>query len=85
MYKIKNIAIIAHVITARQLGRCDAQASRSLRDNEKMVERVMDSNDIEKERGITIFSSAHPLPTRLQNQSVDTPVTPILAEKCSAL
>ena len=54
---IRNIAIIAHV----DLGKTtlvDAllRQSNVFRTNEKVEERVMDSNDLEKERGITILS-----------------------------
>ena len=57
MQKIKNIAIIAHVDHGKTtLVDAILRQSGVFRDNEKVSERVMDSNDIEKERGITIFS-----------------------------
>ncbi len=57
MQKIKNIAIIAHVDHGKTT-LVDAALKQAgvFRVNEKIEERVMDSNDIEKERGITIFS-----------------------------
>ena len=54
---IINIAIIAHVYHGKtRLVDAMFKASHVFRTNEKMDERVMDSNDLEKERGITILS-----------------------------
>ncbi|MCF7857957.1 MAG: translational GTPase TypA [Candidatus Cloacimonetes bacterium] len=57
MQKIKNIAIIAHVDHGKTtLIDAALQQLGVFRSNEKVDERVMDSNDLERERGITIFS-----------------------------
>ena len=57
MKNIKNIAIIAHVDHGKTtLVDGLLKASGTFRDNEQVDVRVMDSNDIEKERGITILA-----------------------------
>jgi GTP-binding protein len=73
--KLRNIAIIAHVdhgkttLVDRLL-----QQSGAFRDNQRVAERAMDSNDLERERGITILSKVTSLAwhdTRIN--IVDTP------------
>ena len=73
--KLRNIAIIAHVdhgkttLVDRLL-----QQSGAFRENQRVTERAMDSNDLERERGITILAKATSLvwhDTRIN--IVDTP------------
>src|SRR5690606_15816334 len=54
---LRNIAIIAHVDHGKTtLIDVLLRQSGSFRENERVEERVMDSNDIERERGITILA-----------------------------
>ncbi len=73
--KLRNIAIIAHVdhgkttLVDRLL-----QQSGAFRENQRVAERVMDSNDLEKERGITIMAKATSIAWKdIRINIVDTP------------
>jgi GTP-binding protein len=56
---IRNIAIIAHVDHGKTtLVDAMLRQSGTFRSNEAVAERVMDSNDLEKERGITILAKS---------------------------
>ncbi len=72
---LRNIAIIAHVDHGKTtLVDQMLRQSGTFRENEQVAERVMDSNDLERERGITILSkntSIHYKDTKIN--IVDTP------------
>jgi len=72
---LRNVAIIAHVdhgkttLVDRLL-----QQSGSFRENQRVAERAMDSNDLERERGITILAKATSLLWKdIRINIVDTP------------
>ena len=72
---IRNIAIIAHVDHGKTtLVDAMLRQSGTYRDNEQVVERVMDSMDLERERGITIMAKNTAVRYRdVKINIVDTP------------
>jgi GTP-binding protein len=73
--QLRNIAIIAHVDHGKTtLVDKMLSQSGSFRDNQRVAERVMDSNDLEKERGITILAKATSIVWKdVRINIVDTP------------
>ncbi len=73
--KIRNIAIIAHVDHGKTtLVDALLKQSHVFRENEQVDERIMDSNDLEKERGITILSkNTSVMYNEVKINIVDTP------------
>ena len=65
MTEIRNIAIIAHVDHGKTT-LVDGMLRQSgiFRANEVVMERVMDSNALERERGITILAKTQPYSTK---------------------
>jgi len=71
---LRNVAIIAHVDHGKtSLIDVLLRQSGSFRDNQRVAERAMDSNDLEKERGITILAKV----TSVEWESENTPPTRI--------
>jgi len=72
---IRNIAIIAHVDHGKTtLVDAMLRQSHIFRDNQQVAERVMDSNDLERERGITIMAKNTAITYRgTKINIVDTP------------
>ena len=72
---LRNIAIIAHVDHGKTtLVDVLLRQSGTLRDNQRVAERVMDSGDLERERGITILAKCTSVPWRdTRINIVDTP------------
>ena len=71
---VRNIAIIAHVDHGKTT-LVDELLKQSgvFRANQEVAERVMDSNDIERERGITILSKNTAVFIRIQKSISSTP------------
>jgi len=83
---IRNVAIIAHVDHGKTT-LVDAMLHQSgvFRSNEAVAERVMDSFDLERERGITILAKNTAVTYQgVRINLVDTPGHADLAERSSA-
>jgi GTP-binding protein len=83
--KLRNVAIIAHVDHGKTT-LVDEMLKQSgvYRENQEIVERVMDSGDLERERGITILAKNTSVrwgDTKIN--IVDTPAMPISAARWS--
>ncbi len=76
MLAIRNVAIVAHVDHGKTtLVDHMLRQAGTFRDNEVVAERVMDSNDLERERGITILAknTSRSLDSGTKINIVDTP------------
>ncbi len=72
---LRNIVIIAHVDHGKtSLVDCLLRQSGQFRDSQLQGERILDTNDLERERGITILSKNIALPYRgVKINVIDTP------------
>ena len=86
MQEIRNIAIIAHVDHGKTtLVDKIIYYSQLLRETEEKADLILDSNDLERERGITILSKNVSINYKgIKINIIDTPVTQILGEKWNA-
>lgn len=84
--KLRNIAIVAHVDHGKTtLVDCLLKQSGTLSERTVLAERVMDSNDQEKERGITILAKNTAITWNGNRINiVDTRDTPTSVAKSSA-
>lgn len=84
--KRRNIAIIAHVDHGKTtLVDGLLKQSGTFRENQKVETCVMDSNDLERERGITIYPNALPFSGKIRILILSTPrATRISAAKSNA-
>ena len=78
---LRNIAIIAHVDHGKTtLVDAMLKQARTFRENQQVAERVMDSNDLERERGITILAKNTAItlidPTNQQEVKINIVDTP---------
>ena len=85
--KLRNVAIIAHVDHGKTtLIDVLLRQSGAFRANQCVAERAMDSNDLERERGITILAKMHlagPGTTTRRSTSSTRPVMPTSAARSS--
>ena len=85
---LRNVAIIAHVDHGKTtLVDALLWQSGSFRENEDVNERVMDSMDLEREKGITILAKNTAVPPRRtasRSTSSTRPATPTSAARSSA-